>query len=83
MKMSVKYNRVERTEYTLSTSDLEQAVRAYITAKLGATYWPPANAREETSLDFGDSHDDAVTFIRRFIYDDEPESTDAVGQRSE
>lgn len=76
MKIGTRYNRVTHYTYTLNTSDLTEAIKAYVSRRLGRAELP-SNAREEFELDFGDSHDEAVTLTRRFIYDDElPERSD-------
>lgn len=78
MKIGTRYNRVTHRLYTLSTSELTDAVRTYVARRTGSVD-PPANAREETEIDFGDSHAECLTLTRRFIYDDElPPSADAV-----
>lgn len=79
MKILTKYNRVTRQEYVLSTADLKEAVVAYIAMRLGLAD-PPANARVEIALEFGDSHEEAAILTRRFIYDDEEESASPVSQ---
>lgn len=72
MKIGTKYNRVEEHMFVLSTHELKEALSAYVSTRAKGYLRLPANAREETDVEFGDCHDEAVTLVSRYIYDPDP-----------
>lgn len=75
MKYRVQYNRVEARTFTLSTTEIHEAIRKYVESRW-STLAPPAHARQEIEIDLdGDSHAEAGTLTQRFIYDPEPQAS--------
>jgi hypothetical protein len=73
MKYEVTYNRMESRKFTLTASELLQAIRAHVEGRW-STLTPPANARQTIEISLEEDADgcnDGATLIQQFIYDSE------------
>lgn len=70
MKISTKYNRLTERRYTLTTSELKEAVRDYIVKRRAHDDQQPLTARREYEIEYGDCHDEAVILTCAYTYED-------------